>query len=122
MAESEADGVVRGGIAGVKRGDHVGAAVRHSRLGNGLSEKFHPLETRFRCKRAGAFDQLGARFHAVDAPSAAGTDNEIVENEPEIGFSGTKIDEHRRVRLGKQCVQGRPQQLHQMQHLLELPA
>ena len=120
VAQREADRIVGGGVAGMQRRHHVGAAVRQHRVGDAAGHERHALEAAVAGQRLRAFDQLGAHVDTDDRAAPGRTDHEVVEDEAEIGLAGAEIGDHRVVALGQQRVDRRPQQLHEMQHLLQL--
>ena len=120
MAQREADRVVCGGVAGMQRRHHVGAAAGQRDLRDLARDERQAIEAAFLRQRLRALDQLGAHLDAHQRAVAGRPDRQVVEQEAEIGFAGAEIGQDRVRPLGQQCVERGPQQLHQMQHLLQL--
>jgi len=120
MPEREADRLVGRGVAGVQRRDHVRAPAREICFGDGALDEFHALEAAFARQRAGTLAKIGAGFDANDVPAPRRAENEVVENESEIGFSGAEIGDDGLVLLFQQRVQGGAQGLDEVHHLLQL--
>jgi hypothetical protein len=61
--------------------------------------KNHPRKADFSSELAGLRDELGARFDISDFSASEGSRPEIVEEKTEITFSGTDVDDSRRLGL-----------------------
>ena len=123
LGQTEGDGVVGGGVAGVQRSHHVdalgqGRIVR--RIGRRDVQKMHARKTQPRRQRARALDQNGARLDAVDRATARVLEQQVVQDEAQVRLAGAVVGQRQLVAVRAQLAQHLLDELHQVLDLLEL--
>jgi hypothetical protein len=121
VAQGEADGVVARRVAGVKRAHHVDLAGEAD-IGDGAGDEAHAVEAASQRQALGRLHQRTARFDGDDFALAFRTEDEVVEDEAQIGLAGAEVGENRRILPLEQAIERRAQQLHEVLHLLQLAA
>src|SRR5665213_2038213 len=91
VLKREQDRFIRCGIAGVQRRNDVGFSARQLRIADCAFEEVHALEAAFGGDLLRCLDQVMPCFDAVDRATALFGEEQIVENKPEIGFTGAKV-------------------------------
>ena len=125
LLQAEGNCIVGRGIAGMQRRDHV-KALGHGfdarRLGNRHVEKVHALETQLRGQRLRGLDQRGAGFNAVDLSTAQCLEEQVVEDEAQVGLACAVVGQRHRVLVCRQLLEQGLDELIEVVDLLELAA
>ena len=109
----------------MQRGHHVDLRRqlrRVGRLGHAEVEEGHALESQPRRQRARLLDQFGPRLDAVDVPAAALLEEQVVDDEAEVGLAGAVVGQRGLRAVARQFAQQLLDELEQVVDLLELAA
>ena len=118
MLQGEQDRLIRRRVAGMQRGDDIDRPDLG--LGDPAFDKIHAREAAVGGDLPGRGNQVGARFHRQHPATACGREIQVIENKPQIGFARPQIGQHGLGLFRQRRVDGGPDQLRQMLHLLEL--
>ena len=83
-------------------------------------QEVHALKSQSVCEGTRRFNQFWAGFNTEDLPVRPFLEVEIIENEPEVGFAGTVVDQNRRTVCSKTGVEQGFDELVEVVDLLEL--
>ena len=112
-------GVIRRRVASVQ-GDHQVDPRREGRLLERGGLKLHPVETEALRSLSSARRQLGARFDGMESALLGGFEEQLIEDEPEVGVAARRIDHRGLGKARPNVVQGRLEKLNQVIDLFEL--
>ena len=123
--QAEGNGIVGGGVAGMQRGHHINALGQLGRIGGfshrQIQERHTPkAELLGQCTRF--FDQLGARFNAIDMTASQRLEIQVVQDKAQIRLARAMVGQRGAVPVGRHFLQQRLDEIEQVVHLLELAA
>ena len=126
LLQAKGDRIVGGGIAGVQRRHHVNALRQLRAAGRLLHrqrQKAHARKTELLRQRTRTLHQFLARLDAVNRAALALLEEQVVDDEAQVGLAGTVVGQRdRAVAGGFQLQQDLLDKAEQVVDLLELAA
>lgn len=123
LGQGEANGVVGGGVAGVQGGDQVHPG-RQFWSGDGFLdaqvEETHAGKAEFFRQFPGFLHQFRPGFDAVDVALVPGLEEQVVEDEAQVGFAGAVIGDAVVLAVGGQFGEQGFDEVVEVVHLLQL--
>ncbi|KFB72064.1 MAG: hypothetical protein AW09_002763 [Candidatus Accumulibacter phosphatis] len=123
LVEGEANRVVSGGVTGVQSGDDVHPRGQLRRLDGVLDvqvQEGHARESESAGKAARVLDEFCARLDTVNVAIVPGAEEQIVEEEAEVGFARAVIDQRQDLATGDDLGEQRFDEMAEVMDLLEL--
>ena len=121
--QAEGNGIVRGGVAGVQGSDDVelrGHEVGLRGFGHGHVQELHPVKAQVGRQLLRGLHQWGAGFDAVDAAPAQVFEEQVVQDEAQVGLARAVVGQGDGVVVGAEFFQDGRNELVEVVHLLEL--